>query len=131
MERKLNLKKGDKCIVAIEENSNASRSMDMSLDNIEKWTYKGEVVSVGRKYITVKFGRWNETEKFVIEDNYRRKYDCGTADYELYLSKEEIIEKRESEDIYYWIKCKFDSYKNNGKYSLDQLKRIKKIIEEE
>lgn len=131
MDRKLNLKKGDKCIVAIEENSNASRGMDMSLDNIDNWTYEGEVISSGSKYITVKFGRWNGIEKFVIEDNYRRKYDYGTADYELYISKEEIVEKRELEDTYHWIKMKFDSYKNNGKYSLNQLKRIKSILEEE
>ena len=89
MERVLNLKKGDKCCVAIIKGSNASRYKDMSLENIDNWTYEAEVTIINKKYITVKFGV-NE-EKFVIEDDYRNKYSCGGADWQLFNSKEEVI----------------------------------------
>lgn len=62
----------------------------MSLENIDNWTYIGEVVTVSKKYITVKFN-YNFVEKFVIEDEYRNKYNCGSADWQLFNSKEEVI----------------------------------------
>jgi|GEM_PF-1900750 len=130
MSRNLKLTVGQKVAVKIEDNSNASRYVDMSLENMDKWCFEGEVTKVGRKYITVKFMTYKE-EQFSIEDNYRQKYTWGGADYKLYLSKEEAIEEIEAEIFYRQVKYEFDSYKNNSKFTLDQLKRIKNIIKEE
>ena len=130
MNRNLKLNVGQKVAVKIEDNSNASRYIDMSLENIDSWCFEGEVTKVGRKYITVKFRTYKE-EQFSIEDDYRQKYTSGGADYKLYLFKEEVIEEREADAIYYQIKREFDYYRNNSKFTLNQLIRIKSIIEEE
>ena len=53
MNRVLNLKKGDKCCVAVEKNSNVARYYNMSMENIDEWTFSGEVTTVSKKYITV------------------------------------------------------------------------------
>ena len=130
MERVLNLKKGDKCCVAIIKGSNASKYKDMSLENIDNWTYEGEVISCGKKYITVKFGI--KDEKFVIEDDYRNKYNCGGADWQLFESKQEVIDNEKREHLLYdlfGLKCNRKAIINN--LSLDQLERIQDIIEEE
>lgn len=51
MDRKLKLKVGQKIVVKIEEMNNAARYLDMSLNNINKWCFDGEVTKIGRKYI--------------------------------------------------------------------------------
>lgn len=68
MNRVLNFKKDDKCIVAIERGSNMSRHRDMSLSNIDDWIAEGIVTIISKKYITVdcKFGNI----KFVIDNCY-------------------------------------------------------------
>ena len=76
------VKKGDKVIVAIEKGSNEARRMDMSVANIDNWTYEGTVISSGSKYITVEFNK--DTLKFVVEDDYRNQWTRGGADYKLY-----------------------------------------------
>lgn len=131
MDRKLKLKVGQKVVVKIEEMSNAARNLGlegMTLDNIDKWCVNGEVTKIGRKYITVKFNKWNE-EQFSIEDDYRQKYTLGGANYKLYLNKEEIINDFKANKIYVSIQYYFSSYKNS-RFTLDQLKRIKEIIDE-
>lgn len=126
-DRILNLKKGDKCIVAIEPMSNASRRVDMSLDNIDEWTYEGDVISVGRKYITVKFG-W-ETGKFEIDNNYLKKVSYGSNDHLLYKDIQEVKDEREAKNIEMSLRDIFDRYSGTN-LTLDQLRRIKNIIEE-
>ena len=127
MDRVLNLKKGDKCIVAIEKCSNASRYVDMSLENIDNWTYEGTVVTVGRKYITVGFNGWED--KFTIDDDYRQKYTCGGADYKLYKDKQEVIDTIKRNILLYNLFGSHRPAKINN-LTLDQLKRINAIIEE-
>lgn len=130
MGRKLELKVGQKVAVRIIGGSNASRYENMSLENIDNWCFDGEVIKIGRKYVTVKFNNWQEYQ-FEIEGDYRNKYTAGGADYQLYLSKEEIIEEKESDDLYRDMQTRFSSYGgNNGKFTLDQLKRIMSIINE-
>lgn len=126
MSKLFNLKKGDKVVVAIEPSSNASRGVNMSLSNINEWTYEGEVVTVSKKYITVKFLVSNSM-KFVIEDNFRNKYVCGGADYILYPSLEDIYNKLKGEKLYITIKNKFSSYEN--KYDLKTLEKILELLE--
>ena len=127
MDRKLNLQVGQPVAIKIEEMSNASRRVDMSLENIDEWCFDGEITKIGRKYITVKFKGYED--QFSIEYDYRQKYTYGGADYKLYLSKEDVIKEKKADDLYYGIKSKFSSYKNSV-FTLDQLERITKIIEE-
>lgn len=64
---------------------------------IEKQIIKATVLSVGRKYITVDFGR---SVKFDIENDFR-EVTAYTANYKLYLSKEDIandLKRREMEE---------------------------------
>lgn len=119
-------KKGDEVIVAIIKGSNASRYKNMSIENIKEWTYNGEVVSSGRKYVTVKFGY--HVEKFEVENNYLQKYTCGGADYKLYKSIEDILCEREQEELYDYLRSKFSMW-SNPNISLDALRQIRNLIE--
>ncbi len=67
---------------------NAARGTKTLEERIQEW----EVVSVGRKYITCRDNNcsWREA-KFDIDDDFRHVYKYGTADYILYLSKEDIL----------------------------------------
>lgn len=125
MNRILNLKKGDPCIVAIEEGSNAARYKDMSIENIEKWTYNGEVISLGRKYVTVSFGC--HTEKFEIDNDYRQKYVAGGSDYRLYEGLNEVYEDRENEGLWIDVRNFFSSY-GKAKLPLEKTKEVLELI---
>ena len=128
MDRKLDIKKGDTVFAKIEEGSNASRRITMTLDNLDEWVLEGIATSVGKKYITVKFNEYHE-DKFVIEHDYRQKYTYGSADYKLYTSKQEILDEREATMIYRRLRNEFTSV-NNKSLSLDQLRRIRDIVSE-
>lgn len=128
MERILNLKKGDKVVIAIEPTSNASRYVSMAVSNIENWTFNGTVTTVSKKYITVDFGR-SSGMKFVVDDDYRNKYTCGGADYKLYSSFEEVYEKFKSQELYDEIKSMMYSRKNN--YSLETLEKVFELLKKE
>lgn len=129
MDRKLDLKKGQQVFVKIEEGSNAARRKRLSLDNIEDWVFEGTIVSVGRKYVTVKY-KGGAEDKFEVENDYRQHYTYGGSDYKLYTNKQDIIDEKESEDLYREIERAFNNWNNNNKYTLHQLKRIKEIINE-
>lgn len=121
---KEDFKVGQKVFLKIEGGSNAARHIDKS--NPEAWIKEKFVVSMGKKYITVASdleGRYGEV-KFIIQDNFRQYYACGGEDYELYLSKEEILEDMESERLHDLIKRAFSGFsdKNYKKWSLEQLK---------
>lgn len=119
-------KKGDEVIVAIIKGSNVSRYKDTSIENIKEWTYNGEVLSSGRKYVTVKFGY--HVEKFEVENNYLQKCTCGGADYKLYKSIEDVLCEHEQEKLYDYLRSKFSSW-SNPNISLDTLRKIKDLIE--
>jgi hypothetical protein len=129
MDRKLDLKVGQSVVIKVEEASNASRRVNMSLANIDEWCFDGEVTKVGRKYITVKFKGYKE-EQFVAEDDYRQKYTAGGADYKLYLTKQDVIDEKEANNLYSDIRTKFGGFRNNNQFTLDQLQRITNIINE-
>ena len=129
--RKLDLKKGDTVVLAIERGSNASRRVNMSLENISEWTLTGEVVIVGRKYITVKLNTsWEQTEKFEVEFDYRQKAWCGSSDYKLYTSLEEIINERKAERICDKLQHIFRGW-SRPKISLSTLEKIEELIDNE
>ena len=127
--RKLNFKKGDKCIVAIEKMSNVARYVDMSLGNIENWTFTGTINTVGKKYITASWGLHNNI-KFDIEADYTEVYKKGGANYRLFTNIQEIKEVEETELINKKIREMLGSY-GKARYTLDKLKRIEKILQEE
>ncbi len=131
MDKSIKLNVGQKVAVRIVDRSNASRGMNMTLDNIETWCFDGEVVKAGRKYVTVTFNkylRYPITEQFEIDQNYRQKYTCGSEDYCLYLNKEIVIEMFKAKRLYLEIKERyFSNYFTN--LILNLLERIKSIIE--
>jgi hypothetical protein len=129
MDRKLDLKVGQKVAVKIEEHSNASRHVDMNLDNIDKWCFDGEVTKIGKKYITVSFkGGYNPVEQFIVDEDYSQKVKAGGSNYRLYSSKEEVIREYKSEKLYTSIRNNFNDFDNNNKFSLEQLEKIMDII---
>lgn len=129
MDRVLNFKKGDKCIVAIQQHSNAARRVNMNLSNINNWTYEGEVITVSKKYITVKFNY--ETAKFDVNNNYLKKVSYGSNDHKLYTSINEVYTERKKEQLISKI-FGYNSITLPTKISnltLEQLERIESIIE--
>ena len=130
MDRILHFKKGDTCIVAIEPCSNASRRTDMSINNIANWTYEGEVITVSKKYITVKFNY--ETAKFEVDNDYRKKVSCGSNDHKLYASIDEVYTERKKKELISAI-FGYNSITLPEKISnltLEQVERIETIINE-
>ena len=127
MDRKLNLKKGDKCIMAMTSSNFRSRNIKMTLDNIKEWTIECEVISIGRRYVTVKEGR--SEYKFDIDNNYREKSNYS-PDYILYQNIQEIFDERDADDLNEYIRNRIGQY-GSARFSLEKLKRIKEIIDEE
>lgn len=69
----------------------AARGKESIEERIQEW----KVVSVGRKYITARpKGRTGAyfNEKFEIENDFQHVYTYGSANYILYLSKEDIFQ---------------------------------------
>lgn len=86
---------------------------------------EGTIEKVGNKYIDVKFG-YREFKYYIEDLKQKTEY---TTDFYLYLNKQEIQDEEESSLLTKDIKRKFDGW---GKIdlSLDQLRRIKAIIDE-
>ena len=119
-------KVGDKAFMAIEEGSNASRRIKISLKTKSDWIFPVEVIKVGRKYITVRKPSGIEY-KFDINDGYRKVYECAGADYRLYPTENAVIEKFLANALYNKIRSAFSDY-GETLYSLSQLKEIAKIL---
>lgn len=85
--KKEDFKKGQKvwlCLVG-----DAARHCNTPEDRVQEY----EVVSVGRKYITVnKTGLSTSWDiKFDIKNNFRQVYTYGSTEYILFLTKDEAI----------------------------------------
>jgi hypothetical protein len=88
------------------------------------------IKKIGKKYFFVGGENQNNERfwtKFDIEE--LREVSNYSPDWELYFSKQEILDEQESNDISRDIRLKFGGY---GKLdlTLDQLRRIKEIINE-
>lgn len=85
-----------------------------------------EIKKVGRKYYEVWDGEFDgSTIKFTIEGNSQvTEY---TADWEVYFSKQEILDEEEYKTLHNNIKRKVDIY-GRPTLTLDQLRRINTII---
>lgn len=134
MERKLNIKVGQEVAVRIKDFCNARQRLgkQLTLDNIEDWCFTGVVIKAGKKYITVEFkiGEILHKAQFSVEDNYNEKEKAGGADYKLYESKDDIIKELKSKSLYNEIKDKFSNNFDMAAYSIDQLERIMRILNE-
>ena len=115
--------------VWVELTGNARRHINKKEELIEEW----EVISVGRKYVTAMRKNGNDIGvKFQETDgNYGGLIEKSEycVDYVLYPSKEAISDKLEKEDLVDWIKGKFSGYGNKSVYSLEQLRKVKEILE--
>ena len=99
--------------------------MMVVLDNVDEWCFDGEVISVGRKYITVKFK--DMCKKFDINNYYRSLFKVGEESYSICDSKEWIEEQVLRVEILLELNEFFSKIDNN--ISLDKLRLIKQIIE--
>jgi hypothetical protein len=127
MEKK-DFKIGQIVYLKIVEGSNAARRINKS--NTEEWIKEKIVTKIGNKFISVANAdddRYGE-EKFDMTNNFSHYYTCGGQDYELYLSREDILNDIQSEKLYSEIQSKFSGWKNKRKYSLEQLQSIAQII---
>ena len=119
--------KGQTVYLKIVESSNAYRSL-LSTD-IENRIVTGTVISVGRKYITVKEHRTFLEYRFRINEKFLQYYDVGGIDYELFLTKEDALEDEECKKLYYELKKYFSNYSHKNE-NYNKLKKIKQILEE-
>lgn len=96
-------------------------------EQLESLIVEAKVQKVGRKYIEVLPNGRLDTIKFNKED--LKEVTNYSADWELYLSKQEIYDNEEHSDLCFEIKSVFVKY---GKIdlSLEQLRKIKAIIDE-
>lgn len=83
------------------------------------------VTIVGRKYYTVKHG-WHDL-KFE-KDTLRQVVECGGPNYNLFPSEQTVHDDRERFELYALFRGMAGKYECN--LSLDQLRRIKAIIDE-
>jgi hypothetical protein len=118
-------KQGQTVWVELTGNANRYKNDD---ELIEEW----EVISVGKKYVTAKRKNGGYEVKFKETDlNYdgliQNTQYC--VDYILYPSKEEISNKFEKEELVDWIKKQFSGYGRKSKYSLEQLRKVKEILD--
>jgi hypothetical protein len=91
----------------------------------EVYIREEEVIKIGRKYFEVGIG--TRGIKFHIENN--TQVTDYAADWELYFSKQEILDEEEFRKLSWEIKSKFETY-GKVNLTLDQLRRIKEIISE-
>lgn len=122
---RLNFKKGDKCIIARIWNQRSICVGKTPLDNLERWTWEAEVITVSEKYTTVDF---NGTQmKFVNEFDYIERVARGEGSYKLYTSRDELLNIIETDRLYDEVRKEFSSY-HNSKFTLEQLKQMLSII---
>lgn len=94
---------------------------------------EGEILKVGRKYFEVglvyKDGTVMKSRpyKYHIEDLTQKTDYC--ADYNLYLNKQDILDKKEKSRLYMQIEKYFSRWSSNKDLSLDKLRKIKDILE--
>ena len=88
---------------------------------------EAEVIKVGRKYFTVAlFGTYRHEYQFCIEG--LKQNTNYSADYYVYLDKQELLDKQETDQLTGKMRGIF-SFTSNHKLTLEQLRRIDAIIE--
>lgn len=127
---KSDFKKGNIAYLRIIKGSNAYRYIsEQDRNNPEKLIKECEIISVGKKYVTVlEIGksRGFAELKFDMTDNFYQKTDYS-ADYELYSNKQDAINQIEAETLIPLIRDKlaFSSIKRIG---YEKIKKIYNIL---
>lgn len=127
---KSDFKKGNIAYLRIIKGSNAYRYIsEQDRNNPEKLIKECEIISVGKKYVTVlEIGksRGFAELKFDMTDNFYQKTDYS-ADYELYSNKQDAINQIEVETLMPLIRDKlaFSSIKRIG---YEKIKKIYDIL---
>lgn len=88
---------------------------------------KATVIKVGRIYLTVEYN--NRKIQFDAEYNFTQKTDYS-PDYKLYISKEDAVRDMNNSIEYGQLAQKLSSFNEWRSLSLDQMRRVKEIIEE-
>jgi len=90
---------------------------------------EGEVVKIGRKYLTVIVPPYTHTHYQFCIDSLVQKTDW-TADYHLYLTAQEIFDQKERDKILQRLRRAFDfGSRKASNLTLAQLKQIDVILE--
>lgn len=93
---------------------NAARGKKTDDERIEEW----EVVSVGRKYIQAKKKTWRFGEElFDITDNFRHSNHGNPREYELYPTKDELLNELWRRNV----RRKISKYSDYSSSILEQL----------
>jgi len=87
-----------------------------------------EIVKIGRKFFEVNNNPNYKPLKFLIE-NKKQEMGGYVPDWELYFSEQEILDEIEFNRLFGKIESRFNVY-GKVNLTLDQLRRIIKIIEE-
>lgn len=92
---------------------------------------EAEVLRVGTRYVTVKYrGREVRFEARCEGDPFlREKTDYGAA-WMLFLQKETLDEYIERGELERWLRCAAE-WPKLARYTTEQLRAVKKILEEE
>ena len=105
--------------------NNARRIKDNIINHIEEW----KIRIIGRKYITVsRDDSLSYTIKFDKED--RKQFTNYGSDWELFFSIQDIKDNIETDRLSWIVKNFFSGY-GNIKLSLEKLRKIQDIINEE
>ena len=121
---KLNNKKVGDTVYLFEDGENTKRRLRG--EPLENKIIETTIIKIGRKYLTVNTG--TQFDKTI---NYREKTNY-CEDYYLYAEKQDIYDLVEKENLLHLIYKKVDlyNYSNKNNISLDQLRRIKEILDE-
>lgn len=89
------------------------------------------VKRIGRKYFEVWDGKHEySTVKFYLE-NFQQENGGYIANWSIYKSEQEILDAREMNSLNHFFKYGIFGGYTNSELSLDQLRRMKEIVEEE
>ena len=94
--------------------------------DIEEHILEAKIIKIAKKYIFVDPVKRRSPMKFYIDTLIEAN---DLPNWKLYINKEDILDEIESENLITEIGYALE-YSNRKKMTLDQLKRIKKIIEE-
>lgn len=88
----------------------------------------GVIEAIGRKYITVSINGFSR--KFEVDCRYPNKYNCvetGHSAYTMFKTEQDYCDYKEHEELRKWF---YKLTTDSKVLSLDQLRRIKAIVEE-
>lgn len=85
------------------------------------------VVSVGKKLVTVQQANSRHIIKFDASNDFCQK-TAYSADYALFLTKQDIYDYVEANELYTRIQSNFNSYRNHKSYTVEQLRSVCDIL---